>query len=91
MTITIARFAAGIAVMLLIIAALGRTVFLRMRSGLAAKASIAKYLLGGALLFVGLLILAGFDRVISPFRARGSGLARPADNSALTVLLHSSR
>jgi cytochrome c-type biogenesis protein len=62
--LTMAAFSTGIAAMLLIIASLGRGLLLRVRSGLAQKAKLAKTMLGGALLMVGLLILSRLDRVI---------------------------
>jgi len=62
--LTMAAFSTGIAAMLLIVASLGRSLFLRVRGGLAEKAKLAKAMLGAALLLVGLLILTGLDRVI---------------------------
>jgi cytochrome c biogenesis protein CcdA len=62
--LTMAAFATGIAAALLGIALAGRSLFNRIRSGLAAKAKIAKAALGGILLLVSILILTGLDKVI---------------------------
>jgi cytochrome c-type biogenesis protein len=62
--LTMAAFATGIAAVLLCIALLGRSLFLRVRTGLAANARIAKMALGAILLLVAILILSGLDRII---------------------------
>lgn len=62
--LTMAAFAIGIAAVLVGIASIGRTVFLRMKSGLASKAKLAKAGLGAILLAVSGLILSGLDRAI---------------------------
>ena len=62
--LTMASFATGIAAVLLCIALLGRSLFQRMRHGLAANAKIAKMALGVILLLVSVLILSGLDRII---------------------------
>ncbi|MCL6741431.1 cytochrome c biogenesis CcdA family protein [Sphingomonas sp. RB56-2] len=62
--LTMASFATGIAAVLLSIALLGRSLFQRMRHGLAANAKIAKKALGVILLVVSILILSGLDRII---------------------------
>jgi cytochrome c-type biogenesis protein len=61
---TMTAFAAGIACVLLAIAMLGRTYLLRIRSGIAKKAHVAKLVLGGMLFLVGTLVLTGLDRAI---------------------------
>jgi cytochrome c-type biogenesis protein len=65
--LTMTAFAFGIATILLGIALLGRTLFLRFRSGLATKAKVAKWGLGAILLFVSILILTGLDHKIEAF------------------------
>ena len=60
--LTMGAFASGIAVVLLAIALVGRSLFLKLRSGVAAKAKFGKALLGAVLLLVGILIITGFDR-----------------------------
>ena len=62
--ITMAAFASGIAAVLLVIALLGRSLFTRLRPGLAGNAKIAKIVLGSILLLVSVLILSGLDRII---------------------------
>jgi len=61
---TMASFGTGIAAVLLGIALLGRNLFLRMRSGLAANAKTGKVALGAILLLTSMLILSGLDRII---------------------------
>lgn len=60
--LTMVAFAAGIASVLLVIALVGRTYFMRARKGVTEKAKTAKAALGAVLLLVGLLILTGLDR-----------------------------
>lgn len=62
--LTMAAFATGIAAVLVGIALTGRSLFMQMRGGLAAKARLGKILLGGILLLVSLLILSGVDKII---------------------------
>jgi cytochrome c-type biogenesis protein len=62
--LTMAAFGTGIAAVLLFIALLGRSLFQRMRHGLAGNAKIAKIGLGLILLVVSALILSGMDRII---------------------------
>jgi len=62
--LTMAAFATGIAAVLLSIALLGRSLFQRMRHGLAANAKMAKTALGVILLLVSTLIVTGLDRTI---------------------------
>jgi len=62
--LTMAAFGTGIAAVLLFIALLGRSLFQRVRHGLAGNAKIAKIALGGILLVVSSLILTGLDRII---------------------------
>jgi len=64
---TMAAFAIGIAAVLIAIAVLGRTVFNRIRPGLAGSAKTAKVALGWMLLLVGILILTGADRTIEGY------------------------
>lgn len=65
--VTMAAFSAGIASVLLAIALLGRTYFMRARNGIAARAKIAKLALGAVLILVGVSILTGLDRKIEAF------------------------
>lgn len=65
--LTMAAFAAGIALVLLVIAVLGRSLLNKLRPGLAAKANIAKRALGSMLLIVSILILTGLDRIIEGY------------------------
>lgn len=60
--VTMTAFAAGIATVLVTIAFVGRAYFGRVRNNVAEKAKLGKYLLGGVLLIVGLLIIGGWDR-----------------------------
>lgn len=60
--LTMAAFACGIAAVLLAIALAGRSLFLKLKSGVAAKAKFGKALLGGILLLVAILIITGLDR-----------------------------
>jgi len=62
--LTMAAFATGIAVVLLAVGLLGRTLFARVRGGLASKGKAGKAALGGIVLLVGVLILSGLDRII---------------------------
>jgi hypothetical protein len=62
-----AAFATGIAAVLLLVATLGRSLFARVRGGLASNAKIAKLVLGALLLVVSILIASGLDRVIEAF------------------------
>jgi len=61
---TMAAFAAGITSVLLAIALLGRTYFMRAKNGIASRAKIAKLALGAVLTLVGVSILTGLDRKI---------------------------
>lgn len=62
--LTMAAFAAGVASILLAAALLGRTLFVRIRNGVASRAGVAKAALGGILLLVATLILTGLDRTL---------------------------
>ena len=62
--VTMAAFAAGIASVLLAIALVGRTYFMRARNGIAARAKVAKFALGAVLILVGVSILTGLDHKI---------------------------
>ena len=57
-------FGIGIAIPLLLIGALGRQALLRVRGNLGKAASLGKILLGGGMVFAGLLVLTGFDKSI---------------------------
>jgi cytochrome c-type biogenesis protein len=57
-------FGMGIAAVLLVLATLTRTALSRWRGRMMATGKTGKYVLGGLLVFVGLLIFTGYDRVI---------------------------
>jgi cytochrome c-type biogenesis protein len=62
--LTMGAFACGIAAVLLILAVLGRTMLMKLRGRISARADAAKVALGIILVTVALLILTGLDRKI---------------------------
>ena len=67
-----AAFAVGIAVPLVLIAALSRAALLRWRGGLGQAGRIGKYLLGGGSLLVALAVLTGADRALETILVNAS-------------------
>jgi len=65
--LTMSAFATGIAAVLVMIAFIGRSLLARVRGRVASNAKVAKGVLGGVLLLVGLLIASGLDRVIEAY------------------------